>query len=106
MVRASFLGASGACALTLVHGHTGLEEEGSHAAHLTLLLDEDLEVLVDDGDCQQDPSSRSYSTQEVSQDGEGPNAKPTKGRSCGDIPGDRQTVVLPAEPESLIGQLR
>jgi hypothetical protein len=26
-----------------------LEEQGSHAAHLGLLLDEDLEVLVDDG---------------------------------------------------------
>lgn len=34
-----------------------LEEQGSHAAHFTLLLDKDLKVLVDDGDGQQDTCS-------------------------------------------------
>jgi hypothetical protein len=36
-----------------------LEEQGSHAAHLGLLLDEDLEILVDDGHSQQDTGARS-----------------------------------------------
>lgn len=49
-------------------GTQGSEEKSSHAANLTLLLDKDLEVLVDDGDGQQDPSSRPNGTQEVSQD--------------------------------------
>ena len=40
-------------------GMARLEEEGAHGAHLWLLLDEDLEVLVDDGDGQQNTSSRS-----------------------------------------------
>lgn len=74
-------------------GTQGSEEKGSHAAHLTLLLDEDLKVLVDDGDCQQDSGSRPNSTQEVSQDREGPNAQPTKGCGCGNVPADRQTAL-------------
>ena len=45
-----------------------LEEQGSHAAHLGLLLDEDLEVLVDDGHSQQDTGARSNSPHEISQD--------------------------------------
>ena len=36
-----------------------LEEECPHAAHLGLLLDEDLKVLVDDGHSQQDSGSGS-----------------------------------------------
>ena len=40
----------------------GLEEQGAHTAHLTLLLDEDLEVLVDDCDGQKDSSARSAIT--------------------------------------------
>lgn len=72
-------------------GTQGSEEKGSHAAHLTLLLDKDLKVLVDDGDREQDPGSRPNSTQEISQDGEGSNAQPPEGCSCGDVPADRQT---------------
>lgn len=71
-------------------GTRGSEEKGSHAAHLALLFDEDLKVLVDDGDRQQDPGARPDSTQEISQDREGPNAQPTEGCSCGDVPADRQ----------------
>lgn len=65
---------------------TGSEEQGPHAADLALLLHEDLKVLVDDGDREQDPSSRPNGAQEVSQDREGPDAQPTEGRSCGDVP--------------------
>ena len=35
-----------------------LEEQGTHAAHLRLLLYEYLEILVDDGDSQQNTSPR------------------------------------------------
>ena len=42
----------------LVYHPQHLEEQRTHAAHLWLLLDEDLEVLIDDGDSQQDTSSR------------------------------------------------
>jgi hypothetical protein len=45
-----------------------LEEQDSQAAHLGLLLDEDLEVLVDDGNSQQDTGARSNSPHEISQD--------------------------------------
>lgn len=46
----------------------GLEEQGSHAAHFTLLLDKYLKVLVNDGDGQQDTRARANSTQEVRHD--------------------------------------
>ena len=49
-------------------GGRGSEQQGPHAADLALLLHEDLEVLVDDGDRQQDPGSRPDGAQEVSQD--------------------------------------
>jgi hypothetical protein len=75
-------------------GETGSEQKGSHAAHLALLLDEDLKVLVDDGDCKQDPSSRPDGTQEVSQDREGPYAQPAKGRGCGNVPEELAVVSL------------
>lgn len=68
-------------------GH-GSEQKGPHAADLTLLLDEDFKVLVDDGNRKQDPGSRPNGTQEVSQHGEGPDAKPTEGRGRGDVPGE------------------
>lgn len=79
---------------------TGSEEQGPHAADLALLLHEDLKVLVDDGDREQDPSSRPNGAQEVSQDREGPDAQPTEGRGCGDVPGEGDTVSsgTPTEP--------
>ena len=66
----------------------GSEQKGPHAADLTLLLDEDFKVLVDDGNRKQDAGSRPNGTQEVSQHGEGPDAKPTEGRGRGDVPGE------------------
>lgn len=67
-------------------GRRRSEQEGPHAANLALLLDEDLEVLVDDGDGKQDPSARTDGAQEVGQDRQGSNAQATEGRRCGDVP--------------------
>jgi len=52
-----------------------LEEQRAHAAHFTLLLDEDLEVLIDDGDGEQDSRARPDGTHEVSQHRQGADAK-------------------------------
>ena len=43
-------------------GCDGLEENGAHATHLALFLDEDLKVLVDDGHSKQNTRSRSNGT--------------------------------------------
>ena len=82
----------------------GSEEQGPHAANLALLLNEDLKVLVDDCDCEQDPSSRPNGAQEVSQDREGPDAQPTKGRGCGDVPGGGDTVSSRTPTELPVSQ--
>ena len=44
-----------------------LEQESVQATEFILLLDQDLEVLIDDGDSEQDTSTTANSTQEVSQ---------------------------------------
>lgn len=83
-----FLGNSRACLLFLVQERHGSEEKGPHAADFTLLLYKDFKVLVDNCDCEQDPGSRPNGTQEVSQDGEGPDAQPPKGSGSGNVPGE------------------
>jgi len=52
-----------------------LEEQRAHAAHFTLLLDEYLEVLIDDGDGEEDARARPDGTHEVSQHRQGADAK-------------------------------
>lgn len=42
-----------------------LEEQCAHAAHVTLFLDEDFEVLVDDCDGKKDTRATANGTQEV-----------------------------------------
>lgn len=44
-----------------------LKEQCTHAAHLSLLLDEDLEVLVYDGDGEEDTSTGADSAEEIRQ---------------------------------------
>ena len=41
-----------------------LKQESSHASHFTLLLDEDLKILINDGNSQQNTSSRTNGTYE------------------------------------------
>ena len=53
-----------------------LEEEGSDTAGLGLLLHEDLEVLVDDGDSQQDARPRPDGAQQVRHHTQCADAKP------------------------------
>lgn len=57
-----------------------LEEQCTHAAHLGLLLDEDLEVLVDDGDGEQDTSAGADGAEEV---GENRQRSDTEASECG-----------------------
>lgn len=63
----------------------GLEEDGTHTTHFTLLLHEDLKVLIDNGDSEQNSSSRSNGTKEISQNGESSNAETTEGSGSGDV---------------------
>ena len=44
---------------------TQLEEQRAHSSHLTLLFDEYLEVLIDDGDGEEDSRSRPDGAHEV-----------------------------------------
>lgn len=87
---APFLGNSRVWLLFLVQRRHGSEQKGPHAANLTLLLYKDFKVLVDDCDREEDPSSRSDGTQEVSQDREGPNTQPSEGSSSGDVAGEEE----------------
>ena len=59
----------------------GLEEQRAHSAHLTLLLDKYLEVLIDDGDGEENSRSRPDSAHEVGQDGQSPDAETAERRS-------------------------
>lgn len=62
-----------------------LEEQCTHAAHLGLLLDEDLEVLVDDGDGQQDARARADGAQEVRQHGQRADTQAAERRRRRDV---------------------
>jgi len=64
---------------------SALEEKGSHAAHLRLLLDEDLEVLVDDGHSQQDSGARPDGSHEVGEHGEGADTETAESGGGGDV---------------------
>ena len=48
-----------------------LEEQRAHASHLALFFDEYLEVLIDDGDGEEDSGSGPDDTHEVGQNGQG-----------------------------------
>lgn len=63
-----------------------LEQKRAHAAHLRLFLDEDLKVLVDDGDGQQDTRAGADGAEEVRQHREGADAKPSERSGRGDVP--------------------
>jgi len=52
-----------------------LEEQRAHASHLALLFDEYLEVLIDDGDGEEDSSSGPDGAHEVGQNGQGADAQ-------------------------------
>lgn len=65
-----------------------LEEQCSHAAHFTLLLYKDLEVLVDDGDSQEDSCSWTNSTQKISHDRQSSYTETTESSRCRDVPVD------------------
>ena len=69
-----------------------LEEQGPHAAHLALLLDKDLKVLVDDGDGQEDTGAGADSAHKVGQHGQGANTQTAKGRGSGDVPATNNTL--------------
>lgn len=62
-----------------------LEEHGGDSSHLLLLLDEDLEVLVDDGDGEKDTSSRSDGSHEVSGDGKSSDAESSESGGSWDV---------------------
>ena len=50
-----------------------------------MFLDEDFEILVDNGDSEQNTSTRSDGTQEVSHNRESTNAQTTEGSGSGDV---------------------
>ena len=62
-----------------------LEEERAHAAHLALLLDKDLKVLVDDGDGQEDSSAGADGPHEIGDDGQGADAETAESSRCRDV---------------------
>lgn len=62
-----------------------LEQQRAHAAHLRLLLDEDLEVLVDDGDGEQDTRARADGAEEVGEDRQGSDAEASEGSRSWDV---------------------
>lgn len=63
-----------------------LKEESTHAAHFTLFFYKDLKVLVDDCDGQQNSSSWTDGSQEVSHDWQTTYAQASKSCSCGYVP--------------------
>ena len=68
-----------------------LEKQGPHAAHLALLLDKDLQVLVDDGHGEKDTGAGADCAHKVGQDGQGADTKTAKGRGSGDVPKKRSS---------------
>lgn len=62
-----------------------LEEECVESSNFILLFDQDLKVLVDNGDGQKDTSTTSDGAKEVSEDWEGTNAQTTKGSGRWDV---------------------
>ena len=62
-----------------------LEQQRPHAAHLALLLDEDLEVLVDDGDGQEDAGAGAHGADEVGRDAQRADAEAAERRGGGDV---------------------
>jgi len=69
-----------------VYFYIFLEEQSSHAAHLTLFLDEDLKVLIDDGHSQEDTRTGTDGTHEVGHDRQTSYAQATEGSRCGNVP--------------------
>lgn len=69
-----------------------LEEQSSHAAHLTLFLDEDLKVLIDDGHSQEDTRTGTDGTHEVGHDRQTSYAQATEGSRCGNVPRKRREI--------------
>ena len=63
-----------------------LEQESSHASHFALLLDKYLEVLVDDGDGEEDSGSGPDGAHEVCADGQGSDAEASERRRRGNVP--------------------
>lgn len=74
------------CSLSWVHEKLGLEKKSSHTANFTLFLYKNFKVLINDGDSEQNSSSRANRPKEVCQHREGTNTEPTKGSSCRDVP--------------------
>ena len=64
----------------------GLKEEGSHAAHFWLLLDEYLEVLVDDGHSQEDSGPGTNCSHEIGRHRQGSDAETTEGCCSWNVP--------------------
>ncbi len=62
-----------------------LEEQSAHAAHLALLLDEDLKVLVDDGDGKKNAGAGADGPHEVGQDGQSADAEAAESGGGGDV---------------------
>ena len=63
----------------------GLEEEGAHATQFVLFFDEDFEVLVDDRHGEENARARADGPEQIGQDGQGADAKPTERRGRGDV---------------------
>lgn len=62
-----------------------LEKDLGDSSSLLLLLGEDLEILVDNGDGEKDSGSRSDSTHEVGDDGKSSNAQSSEGSGGWDV---------------------
>lgn len=62
-----------------------LEEQRAHAAHLALFLDEDLEVLVDDGDGEENSGSGPDGAHEVGQHGQRADAQTAERSRSGNV---------------------
>ncbi|GMT25660.1 hypothetical protein PFISCL1PPCAC_16957 [Pristionchus fissidentatus] len=85
-----------------------LEEHARDSAHLLLLLDEDLEVLVDDGDGEQNSGSGSNGSYEVSSNGEGSDAETSEGSSGRDVSAklvDHRLLTVTAHDHGLLLEL-
>jgi len=59
-----------------------------------LLFDENLEVLVDDGHCQQDARSGADGADEVGHDRQGPDAETPESGSGWDVPAENGEALL------------
>lgn len=62
-----------------------LEEQGPHAAYFALFFHKDLEILIDDGDGQQDTGARANGSKEVGHYRQTTDTQSTEGSSGGDI---------------------